>query len=197
MRALSIILVVAGLSVGAATAYLAVGLSPGGCGTPAADGAFLSGPQAGKKLPGTFEPVLLNTADAGEECCVLCKFGNDPVVMVFAARPTPALTEAIRNLEKAASAAKGPAGACVVVTDTSDATRAELKALAEKQALKHVVLGVIDEPKLKHYVLHPEAEATILFYRKQVVSENRAFKTGEWTEKAAADLSDAVAKHFE
>jgi len=197
MRALSIFLVAAGLAVGATTAYLASGLSSGECGTPAAGGEFASGPKAGAKLPGTFEPVLLNTADAGEECCVLCKFGNDPVVMVFAARPSPALAEMIRGLEKAAAATKGPAGACVVVTDTSDATRAELKALAEKQGLKRVVLGVIDAPKLKHYSLHPEAEATVLFYRKQIVSENRAYKAGEWTEKAAAELNEPIARHFE
>jgi hypothetical protein len=197
MRALSIILVVAGLAVGAATAYFAAGLSPRERDSAPPDGAFASGPKVGAKLPGTFEPVLLNTADAGEECCVLCKFGNDPVVMVFAARPSAALAAMTQNLEKAALAAKGPAGACVVVTDTSEATRTELKALAEKQGLKRVVLGVIDAPKLKHYALHPEAEATVLFYRKQVVSENRAFKAGEWTEKAAAELSEVVAKHYE
>ena len=194
MRALSILLVLAGIGVGAATAYIAAGLSP----AERADrtGEFASGPQAGTKLPGTFEPVLLNTEDAGDECCVLCKFGNTATVMVFAARPSAALGEMIQGLEKAAAAAKGPAGAFVVVTDTSEATKTELKKLADKLALKHVVLGVIEASKLKHYSLHPDAAATVLFYRKQVVGDNRAYKSEEWTEKAAAELREPIAKHY-
>jgi hypothetical protein len=129
MRALSILLVLAGIGVGAATAYIAAGLSPAERGEGDRIRDFASGPQTGTKLPGTFEPVLLNTEDAGDECCVLCKFGNTATVMVFAARPSAALGEMIQGLEKAAAGAKGPAGACVVVTDTSAATKTELKKL--------------------------------------------------------------------
>ena len=62
--------------------------------------------------------------------------------------------------------------------------------------MKRVVLGVIEAPKLKHYALHPDAEATVLLYRKQVVGVNRAFKAGEWTEKAALELMEPIAKHY-
>jgi hypothetical protein len=191
MRTLSILLVVAGLGVGAATAYIAAGLAQEERGEPN-QGEFASGPQAGSKLPGTFEPVLLNTADAGDECCVLCKFGNDPVAMVFAARTGPALAATIEGLEKAAAAAKGPAGACVVVTDTSEATKAELKKLAMVKS--HVVLGVIDAAKLKRYALHPDAEVTVLLFSRQVVRANHAFKAGELTEKRAGEIADEAAK---
>ena len=43
-----------------------------------------------------------------------------------------ALAESIQALEKAAAGAKGEVGACVVVTDPSDAVKAELKKLADK-----------------------------------------------------------------
>ena len=88
MRAASIILILAGIGVGAVTAYIAAGLSPTERASAEGTGEFASGPSTGTKLPGTFVPVLLNTEDAGDECCVLCKFGNDPVVMVFASRPS-------------------------------------------------------------------------------------------------------------
>lgn len=189
MRALSILLVLAGIGVGAVTAYIAAGLSPAERVEGQENGEFASGPQTGKKLPGTFEPVLINTEDAGDECCVLCKFGNSATVMVFAARPSGALAELIQGLEKAAAAAKGPAGACVVVTDTSEATKTELKKLADKLVLSHVVLGVVDAAKLKHYSLHPEAEATVLLYSQQVVRANHAFKAGELTEKLAGEIA--------
>lgn len=196
MRTLSVLLILAGIGAGAATAYIAAGLAPEGRAGIEPASEFSSGPQAGSKLPGTFEPVLLNTPDAGEECCILCKFGNDPVVMVFASRPSAALAGTIQALEKAAAAAKGPVGACVIVTETGDSTKAEMKKLAEKHALKHVVLGVIDAPKLKRYSLHPDAEATVLLYRKQVVAVNRAFKAGEWTEKSVEELMEPIAKYF-
>ena len=47
-----------------------------------------SGPQVGSTLPGPFEPLNLNGPDAGDECCLFCKYGNNPVVMVFASKPS-------------------------------------------------------------------------------------------------------------
>jgi hypothetical protein len=195
MRAMSILLVLAGIGVGAATAYIA---SPRAALDPMpvpANGEFASGPQVGTKLPGTFDALHINGADAGDECCMLCKYGNDPVVMVFASRSSDGLAELVRRLDKAAAGAKG-AGACVVVTDTSDAAKTELKKLADKNDIKHVVLSVIDPTKLKRYTLHPDAEATVLLYSKQVVRANRAFKAGELSEKAAAELAEQAVKHY-
>jgi hypothetical protein len=194
MRTLSILLILAGLGAGAVTAYIAAGLATGDRAGDAS--GFASGPQAGAPLPGTFEPLLVNTAQAGQECCVLCQFGNDSVAMAFATAPTPALERLLEGLEKAAAAAKGPAGACVVVLETSEATKGRLRELSARLALKHVVLGVIDPRGLRHYALHPDAEATVLFYRKQVVEKNRAFRAGEWTETAAGELQELAAKHY-
>jgi len=191
MRVFYIAVAVVGLAVGAVAAYLAAGRT-----TEPDNGEFVSGPQVGSKVPGAFEPLHINGPDAGDEECVFCKYGNSPVVMVFAAKPTEALASLVRKMEKAAGEAKGEVGACVVVTDTSDATKAELGKLAGKENLKRVILAVIDPRKLKKYALHPEADVTVLLYSKQFVSVNRAFKSGELSEKAVAEIADEVAKFY-
>jgi hypothetical protein len=196
MRAVSILLIVCGLAVGGATAYIAANREPVNTGVAPPSGEFISGPQVGDKMPGTFEPLNINGPDAGDECCIFCKYGNNPVVMVFASKPSDKLAELVGKIEKAASEAKGEVGACLIVTETSDATKASLKKLADKQNFKHVVLAVIDAPKMKRYALHPDAELTVLLYSKQVVRENRALKNGELTDKEVEEISAKTREHF-
>ena len=120
------------------------------------EGEFASGPQAGSKLPGTFEPVLLNTADAGEECCILCKFGNDPVVMVFAPNRAHARPARSRCWRKPRPPPRVRSGLCD--RDRRPATRRRRRSRnSPRSSLKHVVLGVIDAPKLKRYSLQRRA----------------------------------------
>lgn len=155
-----------------------------------------SGPQVGSRLPGPFEPLNLNGPDAGDESCLYCKFGNCPVVMVFASRPSDAVTKLVAELEKAASAAKGEVGACLVVTDTSPAAQKALKTFADDAKLKATVVAVIDAAKLKDYELGKDAEVTVLIYDKRVVRANHAFKTGDLTDKAVTAVTADAAKHY-
>ena len=43
-----------------------------------------SGPQAGQKIPGPFKPLHATGPDAGQQVCLVCKNGANPVAMVFA-----------------------------------------------------------------------------------------------------------------
>jgi hypothetical protein len=193
MRLFSIVAVV-GLAAGALAAYFAADR-----GTPARSGEFVSGPQVGSKIPGAFEPLNINGPDAGDEACLFCRFGNSPTVMVFATKPTEGVAAFTRQVEKAAAVATkagNEVGACVVVTDPGEETRKELARLADKENLKNVILGVIEGRKLKAYELHPDAEVTVLLYDKRVVRVNRAFKAGEFTEKAVGELVPEVTKLY-
>jgi hypothetical protein len=196
MRLMSMLLVIAGIGVGVTTAYIAANHSSEETSPSTASGEFASGPPVGAKLPGTFEPLNINGPDAGTEQCVVCKYLNNPVVMVFARQPGPAAAELVRKLEEAARGAKQSVGACVVFTDTSDATQAELKKLAEQKGLRQVVLGVINASQLKSYKLHPDAECSVIFYDKQVIRVNRAFKSGEFTAAAADAIAKEAAAYF-
>jgi hypothetical protein len=173
--------------------------SPGGSleGQQAGSGEFVSGPQVGSKIPGPFEPLNINGENAGEGACLYCRYGNAPVVMIFAAKPSKALTVLIRSIEKAAVEAgkTGEVGACVVITESNDVIKDALFKLADKENLKKVVLGMIDPRHLKkNYKLHSDAEVTVLLYSNQFVRVNHAYKAGEMTEKVAAEVGEEAAK---
>ena len=155
-----------------------------------------SGPQVGSTLPGPFEPLNLNGPDAGDESCLFCKYGNSPVVMVFASKPSEKLHKLVGELETAAAAAKGEVGACLVVTDPSAASQKALKTFAADAKLKATIVGVIAAEKLKDYELAGDAEVTVLIYSKRVVRINHAFKSGELTDKAIAAVTADVTKHY-
>ena len=155
-----------------------------------------SGPQVGSTLPGPFEPLNLNGPDAGDECCLFCKYGNSPVVMVFASKPSEKLYKLVGELEKAATAATGEVGACLVVTDPSAGAQKALKTFADDAKLKATIVGVIAAEKQKDYELAKDAEVTVLIYSKRVVRINHAFKSGELTDKAIAAVTADAAKHY-
>lgn len=164
--------------------------------SPSAAADFTSGPQIGATVPGQFEPLNLTGPDAGDECCLYCKFGNAPVVMIFTPKATAELGRMVRAVEKTAAGQKGEFGACVVVTDTSPATRKALAKLADDANLKHVVLSVIDPTKVKDYELNAAAGMTVLLYSKKVVRENFAFRPGEVTDTVVSRVAAAVKTHL-
>lgn len=159
---------------------------------------LVSGPQVGATVPGRFDAIAVNGPDAGEECCPFCRYGNAPVVMVFAPKPSAELAMLVKAIE-AASAAVDPAaevGICAVVTDTSPAVRKQLGKLAADANLKRAILAVVEPEKVKDYALSRDAAATVLLYSKRVVRENFAFEPGELDEKGLAAVKAAARKHL-
>jgi hypothetical protein len=146
----------------------------------AATGGLKSGPQVGTALPGPFEPLHLTGPDAGDEACFFCKYGNAPVVMVFARTTSPGLTELTKKLEKAAvehRAAK--LGTCVIFLDTSDALKERAKRIAGETGLRETILACIEPEKMKEYELDAGADVTVLLYNRRTVRANHALKANE------------------
>lgn len=159
---------------------------------------LVSGPQVGATIPGKFDAVAVNGPNAGEECCLFCRYGNAPVVMVFAPKPSAELAKLVRALEAVAAAVDPAAevGACVIVTDTSPAVRKQLGKLADDASLKRVILAVAEPEQVKDYALSPDAAATVLLYSRRVVRTNVAFEPGEMDEKAVAAVKAEARKHL-
>ena len=169
---------------------LALAVSPLGAAEP-----VQSGPQVGSKLPGAFEPFNVNGSNAGEECCLYCKYGNSPVVMVFARRVDQPLTKLIKKLDAAAEKNKSAqVGACVLFLSGDKALRTELAKLANREELKHVVLGTIEPAEVKEYAIAPDADVTVVLYAKLTVKSNFAFRKGELDAKAADQVVGELPK---
>jgi len=136
-----------------------------------------SGPQVGDQVPGPFEPLNVTGENAGDECCLYCKYGTRPVAVVFAKTLTPEVKTLVEKIN-AANAKNKAMGSYMVVNQTDDKTIRELKKLANQSELNHTVLSVMATGEPKHYEIDPNAEVTVLLYTNGVVKSNFAFKKG-------------------
>jgi hypothetical protein len=167
---------------------------PSAAGQPVDPNVFASGPAAGAKVPGPFEVFHINGEDAGKDACLYCKYGDAPVVMVFATKASDTLNRFIQRLDQAATSAGGKdVGACVVFTGDNDDVKASLPQVADKEKLKKVILAM-DPRGLGKYKLNPDAEVTVLLYNKHTVKVNHAYKAGELNEKTAQEAGEEAAR---
>lgn len=157
---------------------------------------FTSGPQIGSTVPGQFLTIPVNGPDAGDETCLYCKYGNAPVVMVFASKPSEELARLVKSLEAAVGKSPEECGVCAIVTDESDATRRALGKLADDARLKRLILATVDSARVKDYELNPEAGVTVLMYSRKVVRWNDAFKPGKLDNKAIERIAAEANKHL-
>jgi hypothetical protein len=153
-----------------------------------------SGPQVGDKVPGAFEPFNLTGTNAGEECCLYCKFGNDPSIMVFARQTSDALTALTKRLDELnLKFKKADLGSCVIYCQKGTALHDPLKAQAAKLGLKEVILATLDEAPTK-YAIDKDADVTVLIYTGLAVKANHAFRKGELNEKGIEAIVKDVGK---
>src|SRR5271166_3947197 len=85
-----------------------------------------SGPQVGAKVPGAFEPFNVTGTNAGEECCLFCKFGVDPTVMIFAKEMTEPLTSLLKTVDDLnIKHKKADLGSCAILCDKGGRLRGD------------------------------------------------------------------------
>ena len=157
---------------------------------------FSSGPQIGSTVPGQFLTVPVNGPDAGDETCLYCKYGNAPVVMVFAPKPSEELEKLVKALEVAVGKAPEACGVCAIVTDESAATRRTLGKLADDARLKRTILATVDPARVKDYELNPAAGVTLVMYSRKVVRWNDTFKPGKLDDKSVERIAAEAKKHL-
>ena len=161
----------------------------------AAAAELKSGPQPGEKIPGPFSPLNINGDDAGEKRCLVCKNGTNPVVMIFARTADDATTQKlIKDVDAVTAKNAGcEMGSFVVFCTDDDTTEKKLKALAEKEKYKKIILSVDNPAGPKNYDLNKDADVTVVLYDKHVVKASHAFKKGELKdgdiEKIVADVA--------
>jgi hypothetical protein len=159
-----------------------------GCGPLAAAndtaGAFKSGPQVGEKVPGPFEPYNVNGPSAGDEACLFCRFGNDPVAMVFARDTSGPVVALAKKLDEATvKNREARLGSCVIFCSADNTLKARLKELAGKEGIKELVLAVEKPAGPEDYKIAADADVTVLLYDHRTVKANHTFKKGELTEE--------------
>ena len=158
-----------------------------------------SGLPVGKR-PGPYSFLVATGPQRGQQTCYVCEQhdGGKPAAVVFARSLSDPLGKLLAKLETA-GAGKQATGYKVWMTQL--APTADLDSLAawsQKQGLKGVPVGAFegaDGPPA--YRLHPDADVTVLLFVKTQVVANFAFRRGELTDKAVADVVGATPKLFD
>jgi hypothetical protein len=153
-----------------------------------------SGPQPGESVT-PFHPYnVFNSENAdmcGKDNCIVCQYGAKPVALVFARKPSPAVASLVKKMDaEVAKAGQEKMGAAVIFLSAEDNIKQSVAQMQEKSGVKNVCLAV-DGPKgPEKYKIAPEAEVTVILYKKHQVQANHAFEAFDVksVEKIAAEL---------
>src|SRR5436190_12843105 len=175
--------------------FLTLALTPT---LPAAD-PCLSGTPVGKR-PGPYSFLVATGPQRGQQTCYVCEQheGNKPAAVVFARSTSDSLGKLLAKLEAPALAEK-ESGYKVWMTLLAE--KADLDALAkwsQKQGLKSCPVGAFEDADgPPSYKLHKDADVTVIFFTKQKVVANFAFRAGELDDKAIEKVMKSVPSLFE
>jgi hypothetical protein len=143
-----------------------------------------SGPQAGEEVPGPFHPLNITGPNAGEKCCLYCKNGDNPVVMIFAREINEPLVSLVKKIDSATREHKdAKMGSFVVFLGDAEDLNSKLKEVAQRENIQHTVLSVDNPAGPEGYKVAKDADVTVVLYSKRMVKANHAFSKGELKEK--------------
>jgi hypothetical protein len=160
-----------------------------------AAGALKSGPQVNEEVPGPFHPLNVTGEKAGEKFCLYCCNGNNPVAMIFAREASPELAKLIKKVD--ACTAKNSdckMGSFVVFLSDKEGLDKELKAMADKEELKKIVLSIDNPAGPEKYNVSKDADVTVVLYVEHKVKANYAFKKGELKDQDIESITSDVKK---
>jgi hypothetical protein len=148
-----------------------------------AAGSAKSGPQVGEIVPGPFQPLNVNGPAAGHNACLFCRYGTNPVVMIFAREASPQLVSLLKRVD-ASTAAHGSdgLGSCAIFCNDAEGLPGQLAQIAKQSNLNHIVLATFAAEGPPRYNIAPDADVTVLLYTYGTVKANHSFKKGELTE---------------
>jgi hypothetical protein len=90
----------------------------------------------------------------------------------------------VKKLDQTVADSKDPKRAAwVVLLTDDDKAEAKLKALAEKEGIKNVILAIESPTGPQNYKIAKDADMTVLLYEKKVVKKNYVFEKGKFSDK--------------
>jgi hypothetical protein len=127
----------------------------------------------------------------------VCENGGNPVALVFAREPSQPLARLLARLDAATGKhSRQQMGSFAVFLSEKQGLADELKEVAKKQDLRHLILTIDAPAGPDGFNVSKEADVTVLLYVDHSVKANHAFKRGELSERAVekvlADLPKIV-----
>jgi hypothetical protein len=144
--------------------------------------------------------VVSTGKERGQSACFICQTEDKPAVIIFARKPSDELGKLAADLDKAVADPKNAPlrGWVTFMGDNQPKMDPQVVQWGQKHAIRNLPLGVFeDNDGPPSYRLSKDAEVTILLFVKQKVMANFAYRAGELTDAAQAEVLKAVPKLLE
>ncbi|MEZ6056025.1 MAG: hypothetical protein R3C01_04905 [Planctomycetaceae bacterium] len=131
----------------------------------------------GTKVPAFYVKDVTGPA-AGEKLCYRCRYGNKPVVSIFAREMNANVAELVKQVDAqvAANGDKGMAAFVVLLTEDEAAGAKSLKATADAQGIKKTPLTTFDGAAgPENYKISADADVTVMMWVGGELKVNQAF----------------------
>lgn len=159
-------------------------------------GTLHSGLQAGQ-TPLPFQVKDCTGPAAGKRLCYYCRYGDRPVVSIFARELTDEAAVLVKRVDQLVAERRDRRLAAFVVYlgEASFAAEKQLRDVARRQGLEHTPLTLFaDVPgKLTDtYQIAPEAQITLMMWDHSEVKINRALATAKPSAATVQSILDAL-----
>jgi len=134
---------------------------------------------------------------AGEALCYRCRYGDQPVVSIFARSVDDKLAALLKEVDAivAKNSNKEMAAFLVVMTDDPAGQEEKLKKLAKDNGLKHTPLTTFEDVNgPRGYRLSKTADTTVMMWVDGKVQVNESFAQADLTPEKIASLAQNTTK---
>ena len=115
--------------------------------------------------------------------------------MIFAREVSDPLTSLVKKIDAFTEQHKAAdVGSFVVFCNDAEGLEKQLKELADKEKLKHLVLSIDNPAGPKDYQVTKDADITIVFYSQFKVVANHVFRKGDLKDKEIAKVLEDLPK---
>jgi len=167
------------------------------CGVFAVGDEVKSGLQPGS-FPGPFGVLDITGPAKGETLCYRCKFGDKPVVSIFARSIDDNLAGLLKSVDGQIEKNKQLNAFFVLLTDDAKGQEAKLAELAKKNEIKNVPLTIFEGNEGPDgYEISDKADVTVLMWVNSDVKVNHAFAKGKLDKDAIKNVAVETKKILE
>jgi hypothetical protein len=155
-----------------------------------------SGPQPNQR-PGPYSALVCVGKERGTQHCYICESANRPVIIVFARTMSDPLGKLVKKFDAAVNEHKAAELRSWVTFLGDDQTKLDPLVVkwAEQHALSNVPCAVFEDTVgPPTYLIAKDADVTVILSVKQKVVANFAYRAGELTDDAIADIVKAIPK---
>lgn len=150
-----------------------------------------SGLEKGAKVPAFYVKDVTGPAKDGEELCYRCRYGNQPVVTIFAKEMTDEVAALTKELDGVVAKNRDQKMAGFVVLMANDPAKAapSLAKTAEKMKIEQLPLTTFKGTEgPKGYKINERADVTVMMWVEGTVKVSEAFNKGDLTKDAISKV---------